>query len=191
MITPLLLSLPLLADPIVIEMKPLSSYYATSSKSESNTPPKTSHEHRDKPCHHKQVKPSEDNKSTTPKDHTKSHHDHTDHSHGKSHHALPSFPVSKERKASLTFEKPPTTKSFNTALLCGEDISEIVKIEPFMPEPHMNHGSSPTSFKKDPRKKDCLRLSKISLFMPGLWHIRVFYKDKGAYYFELQIKEGE
>lgn len=72
-------------------------------------------------------------------------------------------------------------------VLCVGQASEVVKVDLFMPD--MGHGSSPPVLSKtkelppalnvdSPNKVDygCFNISKMEMFMPGLWQVRVFYK---------------
>lgn len=87
-----------------------------------------------------------------------------------------------------------------TGILCVTHATDVVKVDLFMPD--MGHGSSPPVVKKSdqiPKELEmghlnsldygCFNISKIEMFMPGLWQVRVFYKSYEEAIFAVDIKE--
>lgn len=99
----------------------------------------------------------------------------------------------------LQFKTKPNTKDMAQAIVCAEDISNVNKVDLYMPE--MGHGSQPpmvandsvpTNLREHVSKRNgfgCLKIENMQLFMPGLWQVRIFYKNGTVGLFHLDILE--
>jgi len=85
-----------------------------------------------------------------------------------------------------------------TGTLCVANPEDVSKIDLYMPD--MGHGSAPPlvsksnlipkSLRKEFKTKEdygCFKLSKMEMFMPGLWQVRVFYQNGENGYFEINL----
>lgn len=83
-------------------------------------------------------------------------------------------------------------------VLCVTHASEVSNVDLFMPD--MGHGSSPPVLSKfdlvpaplnidsqDKPDYGCFQLSKMEMFMPGLWQVRVFYKNGETGLFDVNL----
>lgn len=85
-------------------------------------------------------------------------------------------------------------------VLCVNHSSDVIKVDLFMPD--MGHGSSPPVLSKmnntpsmldfeNAKKFDyaCFHISKMEMFMPGLWQVRVFYKSGDIGVFDVNLEK--
>lgn len=94
-------------------------------------------------------------------------------------------------------DHPPTTATKATAQLCLEQASLFEKADLYMPD--MGHGSEPLGVQRiDPPPAlaslasgyadfGCYTVTNMAFFMPGTWHVRVFYKDGVAGFFSTTL----
>lgn len=94
----------------------------------------------------------------------------------------------------------PNSKDLAQAIMCADQVNEIEKVDLYMPD--MGHGSQPpqvspynevpeelaTKAKENPFF-GCIHISQMQLYMPGLWQVRVFYKDGTVGLFSLNLAE--
>lgn len=84
--------------------------------------------------------------------------------------------------------------------ICVNYASDVSKVDLFMPD--MGHGSSPPVVSKldeipkgfkipSTQASDygCFNISKIEMFMPGIWQVRVFYKSHSEGIFTVDVKK--
>jgi hypothetical protein len=84
-------------------------------------------------------------------------------------------------------------------VLCVSHASDVSKVDLFMPD--MGHGSSPPVVVKLDHVPEvlnilpinhsdygCFKISKIEMFMPGVWQVRVFYKSYMESVFTIDVK---
>ncbi|WP_186643792.1 hypothetical protein [Fluviispira vulneris] len=110
---------------------------------------------------------------------------------------------------SLTFiGNEPNSKDMAQAILCVDQVADIEKIDLYMPD--MGHGTQPPVVNKhedmpvaykdkisDKLKEKaaanpyfgCVHISSMQLYMPGLWQVRVFYKNDTVGLFDFNIKD--
>jgi hypothetical protein len=99
----------------------------------------------------------------------------------------------------LQFKSMPNSKNMASAIVCAEQVSNIDKVDLYMPD--MGHGSQPPivlngdipSKLKSRASEEigfgCLNLSGLQLFMPGNWQLRVFYQNGKVGLFNINISE--
>ncbi|BBH52901.1 hypothetical protein [Fluviispira sanaruensis] len=102
----------------------------------------------------------------------------------------------------------PNSKDMAQAILCVDQVADIEKIDLYMPD--MGHGTQPPVVNKHEdisvAFKDkisaalkekaaanpyfgCIHISAMQLYMPGLWQVRVFYKNDTVGLFDFNIKD--
>lgn len=93
-----------------------------------------------------------------------------------------------------------TSQTLMQGVVCVNNAENVSKIDLFMPD--MGHGSSPPVLSKStviPKTLSiesqqatdfgCFNISKMEMFMPGLWQVRVFYKSGELAYFNVPVKD--
>ncbi len=92
-----------------------------------------------------------------------------------------------------------TSQTLLSGTLCVGEASKISKIDLYMPD--MGHGSSPPVVSKTAKvpsklkaystKTDygCYNISKMEMFMPGLWQVRVFYENGNSGTFDITLNK--
>ncbi len=90
-----------------------------------------------------------------------------------------------------------TSRDMANGVLCLERAADVEKIDLFMPD--MGHGSEPPVVSQVSVPKElinyglnmpnygCFSIKKMQLFMPGLWQLRVIFKDKNLGIFNINI----
>ena len=91
------------------------------------------------------------------------------------------------------------SRAMANSILCIENSDNFSKLDLFMPD--MGHGSAPPKVTEISIPSDfiqkaktvsqlgCFSVEGMQLFMPGLWQVRVFYKDDTIGLFNLNLKK--
>ncbi len=93
----------------------------------------------------------------------------------------------------------PNSENMASGLLCVENSKNLEKVDLYMPD--MGHGSEPPiltsthtpnnflEYSKTKSHFGCYSITSMQLFMPGLWQVRVFYKDGVTGIFSIKLEK--
>ena len=83
----------------------------------------------------------------------------------------------------LLMDQPVRTKGVYHGSLCTAQADQVSQVKLWMPD--MGHGSSPTTLEM--AGDSCLRVKKINFMMPGLWELRIQFKDGSTSQVALEV----
>lgn len=93
----------------------------------------------------------------------------------------------------------PSSQDMASGVLCIENSSNLEKVDLYMPD--MGHGSEPpkvtsikipidfVNYSKSVPNFGCYSVESMQLFMPGIWQVRVFYKDGNTGIFTIELNK--
>ncbi len=93
----------------------------------------------------------------------------------------------------------PDSQNMASGIVCVENAPSVNKIDLFMPD--MGHGSEPPKVTSSPVPKEffkynnsvpnfgCYTIESMQLFMPGMWQVRVFYKEGAMGIFTVNLEK--